>query len=302
MRWYDAAGRETRGETRYDDGQRETYVLDAGNTASWSRVGHDYDASGALLRKSVQYDDGRSVTTDYQPGSTAFTRTTQGTADGVYKMEFVAEDGSRDVLRYRDDSDGGWNTDSRHYNADGEVTLIYNRFGLDSFTQHFDAGDHLAWSRYAFNDTYRDDGVQTTTLSFDEGGRLVTGIDRPGWGAPEGFPTPNPWAAQGRVTDARDELAWRYVVNDDGTVREQLGQLDWQVRHDACGCVTERSADLGNGVTLLVDYDTARTENWSAQVTLRDAAKGADFYAAAFTDDGGLQVLLSPSQPADWIA
>jgi hypothetical protein len=303
VRWFDAAGRETRGETRYDDGHRDTYVLDAANTASWSRIDHDYDASGALLGKAVRYDDGHSVTTAFQPGSSAFTRTTEGTADGIYKVEAVAEDGSKEVLRYRaSDGAGGWDADIRNYNTDGELLSVYNRYGLNGVTRQYDAGDHSAWSQLSYNDTYRNDGVQTTTLSFDAGGRMVTSIDRPYAGAPEGFPTPNPWAVQGQVTDAQNDLAWRYVVNDDGTVRETLGDLDWAVQRDPCGCVTERSADLGNGVTLLVDYDTARTESWSAQVTLRDAAQGTDFYLASFTDDGQLQLLLNPPQAGDWIA
>ncbi|MFC3124137.1 hypothetical protein ACFOD4_03620 [Pseudoroseomonas globiformis] len=292
--WFDPDGVTLRGETRYDDGRRDAYQLDAGDHHGWDRVDRSYDAQGALLSKTVLYDDGRSVASSYTEGGFLYSRTTQGTADGIYKVESFSEDGSHSVLRYG--IPNGPTMESRSYNADNQLTELYRQYGLDGVRTHYDAGDHLAWNKISTTESYRNDGLTTTTLNFDEGGRLVTEWNRPGWGAPPEFDL---HSVTVRVSDDSNALAWRFSVAEDQTVSEVLGDRAWAVESDAVGRVTERSTELGNGVLLTVQYDAAQTEAWAAMATLTDIVRGVDFYVGAYSDLGRLEMLLAPSQ-ADW--
>lgn len=298
--YFTPEGQAWRGESNFDNGQRETFLLDRDGTADWTRVDSRYDAEGALLDRSVQFDDGRFVSTAYDPADLfgwVSQRSSYGGADQLYSLETFYADGSREVLQYDSSGSGrDWQSFTRRYDAEGELVsagIFYD--DLTSLDTRYDAGDRAAWSRSTATSNYRDGGITERTVSFDEGGRLALQLDTPnGW-----YGNAAPWTAIGRVTDGSNKLAYSVQFNDDLTVAERFGAQRWQAETCGCGNVVQRSADLGNGVLLRIDYDKAGREAWLMKVTLADAVTEQAFHVTLFGDDGVVQAGLVPQ--SDWV-
>ncbi|MDJ0387616.1 hypothetical protein QMO56_05785 [Roseomonas sp. E05] len=296
---FDTEGTLWRETTNWDDGHRSVVLHDASGSETWSRVAADYTASGDLLNRVVQFDDGHSLTTAYDRGDQfdwTMQRTTQGTPDRLYTVEYSFDDGHRTVLQY--DSGGrDWTSQERSYNPAGELISASTQYDdLRSLYAWYDAGDLHTWSRTTQTGSYRNDEISTRAVDFDDGGHLVTRIDPNGWSGQQAS-----WAAQARVTDLHNDLAYSVQFNDDLSLVERLGDAGWQVETTAQGAVQHRSLDLGNGVLLALDYDTAQAQDWMLLLTLSDAGGGDAFYAAAFGDDGVLHQTMLPEQASDWM-
>ncbi|WP_160935648.1 hypothetical protein [Teichococcus coralli] len=202
------------------------------------------------------------------------------------------------MLQY--DSGGrDWTSHSRRYDAAGELTSSFIQYDdLQSLDAWYDAGDQHAWSRATQTGSYRNTEISSYTVNFDDGGHLVARVDPAnGWSGEVA-----PWAAQLRVTDLHNELAYSVQLSDDLTLIERFADAAWKVDTTVEDGVRQRSLDLGNGVLLTLSYDTARTQDWVMQMTLSDVSGRDAFYVAALGDDGVLHQTMAPGQAGDWVA
>jgi hypothetical protein len=62
---FDAQGRQTSEDVRYDNGTRTLTTYDANNSQPWSQTASYYDAQGHLTQQVVTYDNGSVTYTNF---------------------------------------------------------------------------------------------------------------------------------------------------------------------------------------------------------------------------------------------
>jgi len=271
----------------YDDGSRTVTRSDLLDAEDWRSTTTTYDAAGTRISAETVQDDGSRVVNHYDAAGAEVWDKQSLSFDALGRLTLKAtdfDDGGRSVARFDAAGTEAWTQVVTKYDASGRVARQITEEDSGKATEILrDAAGTEAWSKLTVASA--DGAVTQRSLDFDLGGKAVVQYDAADAAS---------WTAQGRFYMADGNLAYAFRLDDDvAKPVENYGKAAWT--HVTA---THRAADLGNGVTLILDYDRDDTADWRVYAKLTDAA-GERFYGASIMDDGSLRELFPA--PLDWL-